>query len=412
MVFIGETLAPEFTTQSLATGAAKNADALPTGVLRRNGSTVGAAVVTITNLGTGRYKAAVLIDVAHGWVAGDTWSIEVAWTMEGTADICRAFSGQVKNAPAEKADWTAARAAKVDNLTGPAALEATLTAIKGGGWTTETLKAIYDLVGTRLATAGYTAPPSAAAIRAEMDANSADLNTIIAGILGLPSAAQIDTQLTGTHGAGDWGPTTGTGQFQVTLTVRDDLAAPIPGLPVTVRNNAMTDPPLAWGVTDAAGQVQFWLNNSPGGSPYKVGIGANPSYVSIPTQNLVVAGTTTPAAYVLNRQSTTPPVAVGLCTVRFYCTLNGRPQAGHRVKAALARGNQAANNQLLSNQIDEDTSDAAGIAELQLARLDQFVKGSGVYQITVTAPDNTVTHDVKVTIPNADTANFEDLIPA
>jgi hypothetical protein len=35
-------------------------------------------------------------------------------------------------------------------------------------------------VSTRLSTAGYTTPPTAAAIRAEMDTNSADLNTIIA----------------------------------------------------------------------------------------------------------------------------------------------------------------------------------------------------------------------------------------
>jgi len=44
-------------------------------------------------------------------------------------------------------NYTAARAGYIDNLSaGAAALEATLTAIKGDGWTAETLKAIYDLL--------------------------------------------------------------------------------------------------------------------------------------------------------------------------------------------------------------------------------------------------------------------------
>lgn len=45
------------------------------------------------------------------------------------------------------ANYTAARAANLDNLSaGAVALEATLTAIKGGGWTDENLKLIKELV--------------------------------------------------------------------------------------------------------------------------------------------------------------------------------------------------------------------------------------------------------------------------
>ena len=64
-MLIGESLRIEFVTPSLSTGAATNADALPTALLRRNGSTVGAATVTVSNLGTGLYLAEVLLDAAH-----------------------------------------------------------------------------------------------------------------------------------------------------------------------------------------------------------------------------------------------------------------------------------------------------------------------------------------------------------
>ena len=67
---------------------------------------------------------------------------------------------------------TATRAGYLDNLSaGAVALEATLTAIKGGSWSTETLKAIYDQVLLRLLTSGYTAPDNASitAIKAKTD---------------------------------------------------------------------------------------------------------------------------------------------------------------------------------------------------------------------------------------------------
>jgi hypothetical protein len=62
-------------------------------------------------------------------------------------------------------------AAAITALQSGLALEATLTAMKGAGWTTETLKAIYDQIGTRLASSGYTAPDNASitAIKGKTD---------------------------------------------------------------------------------------------------------------------------------------------------------------------------------------------------------------------------------------------------
>lgn len=90
-------------------------------------------------------------------------------------------------------------------------------------------------VSTRLATAGYTAPPTVSAIRAEIDANSTKLDAAVstrlasgsyvapdnagvaaikaktdnlpadpAGASDIPSPADIDTELSTSHGSGQW----------------------------------------------------------------------------------------------------------------------------------------------------------------------------------------------------------------
>src|SRR5690606_38459771 len=67
--------------------------------------------------------------------------------------------------------YTATRAAKLDFITGAVALETTLAAMKGAGWTVETLRALYDQILLRLPTASYTPHDnlSIAAIKAQTD---------------------------------------------------------------------------------------------------------------------------------------------------------------------------------------------------------------------------------------------------
>jgi len=60
-----------------------DADSMPTVVLRRNGTTVGGASVTPTKISTGYYRASVLIDAAHGWTTGDTWSLDASYAVSG-----------------------------------------------------------------------------------------------------------------------------------------------------------------------------------------------------------------------------------------------------------------------------------------------------------------------------------------
>src|SRR5215471_16957127 len=67
----------EFTTSNPTPQAASNADSLPTGTLVVNG-TDNAAAVTITNVDTGRYKAAVTLPTL---VAGDIVELAISATV-------------------------------------------------------------------------------------------------------------------------------------------------------------------------------------------------------------------------------------------------------------------------------------------------------------------------------------------
>jgi hypothetical protein len=71
----------EFVTSSFTTGAAANADSLPTGTLVVNGTDNGASV-TVTNVDTGRYKAAVTLPTL---AIGDIVELLIAATVGGVA---------------------------------------------------------------------------------------------------------------------------------------------------------------------------------------------------------------------------------------------------------------------------------------------------------------------------------------
>lgn len=76
----GDSVAVEFTTSDTS-GAAANADALPTGIVNRNGADDGLVNATVTDLDTGRYKAVFALPV--GYAAGDSVSLSITATIGG-----------------------------------------------------------------------------------------------------------------------------------------------------------------------------------------------------------------------------------------------------------------------------------------------------------------------------------------
>jgi len=76
----GDTIAYEFPTHQVSTGAAKNADSTPSCVLLRNGAST-AETVTVTNVATGLYKA--VVTVPSDWVASDEVQLRLTATVDG-----------------------------------------------------------------------------------------------------------------------------------------------------------------------------------------------------------------------------------------------------------------------------------------------------------------------------------------
>lgn len=76
-----QSITVEFTTSRFDTGAATNADSLPTGTLIVNGADNG-ATVTVNNIDAGRYKAAVTLPTLS---VGDIVELSIAATVNSVA---------------------------------------------------------------------------------------------------------------------------------------------------------------------------------------------------------------------------------------------------------------------------------------------------------------------------------------
>lgn len=79
----GDSLSLQFTIQNPTTGAATDADSLPTAVLSRNGTDDGAVTLTVTNKATGRYE--ITGTIPSGYAEADTIAVRVSATVGGIA---------------------------------------------------------------------------------------------------------------------------------------------------------------------------------------------------------------------------------------------------------------------------------------------------------------------------------------
>lgn len=109
---------------------------------------------------------------------------------------------------------------------------------------------------------------SIAAVKAKTDnlpSDPADQSLLMAAIAAVPSAPtalQIDTQLSGTHGAGLWGGASGSGSISWPITI-DDGISPLDGVDVWVTTDSAGTNVVARGYTDTLGTVTFLLDAGP-----------------------------------------------------------------------------------------------------------------------------------------------------
>ena len=195
-----------------ATGAVTAATGTPSGTLYVDG-VANAATVTIT--GSNPYKWAVTLPALTAgqrvdmYITGTIDSIATAgFVASEQADTSILSDGVVVNSgtvttltnlPAAPTDWLTGAAVKADAVTklqANLALEATLTAIKGAGWSTETLAAIDVLIDAIKAKTDLI--PASPAVADEYDAAlaaiQADLdnpNQYKADVSGLATTAHV-----------------------------------------------------------------------------------------------------------------------------------------------------------------------------------------------------------------------------
>lgn len=140
----------EFVTSS-STGAAANADSTPTGTFARNGTDDGTVTVTVTNVDTGRYKAAFTIPA--GAAAGDTCTLSIAATIGGVA--AKGIVWQAVLDSARLADTPSVNASKIGGTT-QTGLDL------GGTWTAAKAAHLDADISSRMAT--FTLPTNFAAL--------------------------------------------------------------------------------------------------------------------------------------------------------------------------------------------------------------------------------------------------------
>lgn len=96
-------------------------------------------------------------------------------------------------------------------------------------------------------------------VDATASVDTAAIASAVAAAVDVPTVAEIDTQLSGTHGAGLWGGAGGTGAISTTVTITDGTN-PLDGVFVKVTTDSAGANTAATGYTDAFGHATFMLD--------------------------------------------------------------------------------------------------------------------------------------------------------
>lgn len=139
----GETYRGQFAVHRIDTGAASDADSLPTAAAYKNGTLDGAYTITVTNITTGLYKVSGA--VPSGYVVGDTIEVAVSYAVNAVS--------QVQCLPLNKVD--AGYHADISFIQDTAAEEYSVTWFKNGvrvtsGITLPLIQVVKRLDGTDL----------------------------------------------------------------------------------------------------------------------------------------------------------------------------------------------------------------------------------------------------------------------
>ncbi len=201
----------------------------------------------------------------------------------------------------------------------------------------------------------------------------------------------------------------GSGANTVTITVTDDDANVLPGISVTIKNAAESDAGIVQ-TTDALGLAVFGLDDG----DYSVIIRSSPAYTTLTSQALEVDGTTD-ATYELAPLVIASPSAAELCVVYgWLIDEEGAPIVGAVITyTPVNTGPVKVGDSLLDVTPQTATSIAEGFHSIELVRsasLDPVREDSSV-QYRVDCPQaNMYAAKTKITVPDEDSVNLQDLL--
>jgi hypothetical protein len=201
-----------------------------------------------------------------------------------------------------------------------------------------------------------------------------------------PNATAIqawDTELSGVHGAGAWGPIGASGSFTITLTVTDSATSnPLQGVLVTTKD-ASDAATLDQQRTNAAGVVTIALD----AATYKIHLSSIPGYSS--AVNTLVVTANASVGYTITPITIGTPATPNLCRVYGYEYLNGSAVVGRIAKARLLNLPQSTTTVVLEGVWSESTSDANGLwyFDVVIGKTYHFMIDQAGVNVSLVVPD-------------------------
>jgi len=246
------------------TGAAAAADAVPSYVIRdaETGASVATGNMSAVAGVDGMYTARLQLTTAAGFATDTSYTLRVAAIMATIPAACvEVFRVGVPAANVTMQQGVAVAAADVSgyinvlNVLGN--VDGTVGEVTNLSLTAQ--QAIRDAM--KLAPSA--GAPAAGSVDAKLDDILEDTGTTLPGLISdLPTASEIDTELSGTHGGGSWegggsGSYAGDGTGYYTDTI-DDGTSPLDGVRVQLYTAQNRVGPAYEAYTNALGVFEMW----------------------------------------------------------------------------------------------------------------------------------------------------------
>jgi hypothetical protein len=323
-------------------------------------------------------------------IKGGTWSDETLVAIKAVLDTAAAdvanIDGEAMRGTDGASTFDAANetvdvgAVAGSAVTGPAdlkadvsalALEATLEAMQGAGWTDETLVAIKDAIDGLSLGGGDASEANQTTIIDHLtdikggtwsDETLVALKTLLDA---LPTAAEIDTELTSSHGSGAWtSGSAGSGANTVTVTASDGAGTLANNVKLTMQDSEGNTVGVL--TTDSLGVATFYLDDG----TYTLVSATTTSWVGESNEETVSGDTD--IALTLTAQTLPTPSSADKYTIIInaadeHDTLVGSAERSYKITSIYPAHDPSA-NLVRSTERNAITTDANGQASFEVGK--------------------------------------------